>query len=85
MREFCDDDDPGFSSFAQLIGLTRSLSLVLSGRQNHSSESTSLMCANADTCITAWCSLLPPDKRKIVRDDGTVDELLFKANMLIHT
>ncbi|KAK2754221.1 hypothetical protein FQN54_007100 [Arachnomyces sp. PD_36] len=85
MREFCDDDDPGFSSFAHLIGLTRSLSLSLVSRQQRSPETINHICANADTSITAWCSLLPPDKRKIVRDDGTVDELLFKANMLIHT
>lgn len=85
MREFCEDDIPGFSSFAHLIGLTRSLSLALSGRQQRNSDATSLLCASADTSITAWCSLLPADKRKIVRDDGTVDELIFKANMLIHT
>jgi hypothetical protein len=85
MREFCDDDDPGFSSFSQLIGLTRSLNLVLAGRGERSFENSSRICAGGDTCITAWCALLPPSKRRIVGDDGTVDELLFKANMLIHT
>lgn len=48
-------------------------------------DSASLVCASAATSITAWCSLLPPDKRKIVRGDGTVDELLFEGNMLIHS
>jgi hypothetical protein len=85
MREFCDDDDIAFSSFAHLIGLTRGLSLALAGHQERNPNVANLVCASADTSITAWCSLLPPDKRKIIRDDGTVDELLFKANMIIHT
>ena len=41
------------------------------------------MCANADASIAAWLSLLSKSKHKLVRDDGTLDELLFKANILV--
>ena len=34
MREFLDEEDRVFSSFAELVGLTRSLDLALAARQN---------------------------------------------------
>lgn len=43
------------------------------------------MCSNADTSVTAWHSLLPNSKRNILRPDGTVDEVIFKAEFIMHT
>lgn len=81
-REFMDDSTD-FSSFAYLIGLARSLDHIIIGIPRTSEENIKAMCANADASIAAWLSLLSKSKRKLFRDDGTVDELLFKANALI--
>ncbi|KAM5490602.1 hypothetical protein MaudMau93_002406 [Microsporum audouinii] len=85
MREFADDEDQGFSSFAHLVGLTRGLDLALSGRRPDNPDPASVVCSRVDTCMRAWCSLIPPKKRCLAREDGTIDEQLFKANMLVHT
>ncbi|KAL3433549.1 hypothetical protein BDV09DRAFT_171662 [Aspergillus tetrazonus] len=85
MREFLDDDERVFSSFAELVGLTRGLDLALAARQSMTIANAPAICANADATVTAWRSLLHPSKKDLVRADGTVDELLFKANMIIQT
>ncbi|KAF2264379.1 hypothetical protein CC78DRAFT_533238 [Lojkania enalia] len=82
MREFSEVE---FSSFAQLIGFTRGINHVLANRRLADIENAKSICANADTMMTAWCSLLPQSKRTLLRTDGSVDELLFKANILMHT
>ncbi|OAG10591.1 uncharacterized protein CC84DRAFT_1184574 [Paraphaeosphaeria sporulosa] len=81
-REFSDME---FSSFAHLIGFSQGLCRVLATRLYNDTESARTTCANADTMMTAWCSLLPASKRRLLRDDGSVDELLFKATILMHT
>jgi hypothetical protein len=78
------DEDLNFTSFAYLIGLIRSLDHTIIGIPRTSEANVKLMCTNADASITAWLSLLCKSKRKIFRDDGTLDELLFKANTLVH-
>jgi hypothetical protein len=85
MREFASDDSPEFSSFAELAGLTRSLDLALVSRQGLGLANSHAMCANLDASVTAWRSLLSPSKKEIARVDGSFDEILFKANMVIHT
>ncbi|KAL4900137.1 hypothetical protein BDW74DRAFT_104479 [Aspergillus multicolor] len=85
MREFLDDNDRIFSSFAEMVGLTRGLDLALSARKGMTIANAPNICANADATVTAWRSLLPPSKKDLVKEDGTVDELLFKANMIIST
>ncbi|KAL3488381.1 hypothetical protein BJX62DRAFT_212023 [Aspergillus germanicus] len=85
MREFLDDEDRVFSSYAEFVGLTRSLDLALAARKNMTIATAPAVCANTDATVTAWRSLLPPSKRDLVRKDGTFDELLFKANIIIHT
>ena len=82
MREFTDTQ---FSSFAQLIGFSISVNRALATRRIDDIENAKATAENADTAMTAWCSLLPASKRRILRDDGSVDELLFKANILMHT
>ncbi|EON62361.1 hypothetical protein W97_01583 [Coniosporium apollinis CBS 100218] len=82
-REFALDDDTDFSSFAYLIGLARSLDHTIIGIPRNSEENVHAICTNADASVAAWLSLLSKSKRKFFRDDRTLDELLFKANMLI--
>lgn len=74
-----------FSSFAHLIGLIQGLNRAMLTRRMGDIENAKVVANNADTAMTAWCSLLPASKRRILRDDGSVDELLFKANILMHT
>ncbi|KAL2871659.1 uncharacterized protein BJX67DRAFT_342759 [Aspergillus lucknowensis] len=85
MREFLDDEERVFSSFSEFVGLTRSLDLALRARQNMTIANAPAVCANTDASVTAWRSLLPPSKKALVREDGSFDELLFKANIIIHT
>ncbi|KAF2728467.1 hypothetical protein EJ04DRAFT_581323 [Polyplosphaeria fusca] len=82
VREFSDDE---FSSFAQLVGFTRGVNRVLIHGRSGDVEQAMVICAQADTMMTAWCNLLPKSKKSLLRDDGSVDELLFKANILMHT
>ncbi|KAF1951750.1 hypothetical protein CC80DRAFT_423925 [Byssothecium circinans] len=82
IREFSNID---FSSFAHLIGFTQGISRILATRRIEDLENTKDICANADTMMTAWCALLPVSKKRILRDDGSVDELVFKAMILMHT
>ncbi|KAH7402871.1 hypothetical protein BKA66DRAFT_449670 [Pyrenochaeta sp. MPI-SDFR-AT-0127] len=82
VREFSDVE---FSSFAQFVGFTHGVNRVLATRRIGDIENAKVIAENADTMMTAWCSLLPASKRRILRDDGSVDEHLFKANILMHT
>lgn len=81
-REFAIDHT-GFSSFAYLVGLVRSLDHIIIGIPRDCEENVKVMCTNADASIAAWLSLLSKSKHKLFRDDGTLDELLFKANILV--
>ncbi|KAL2819561.1 hypothetical protein BDW59DRAFT_151348 [Aspergillus cavernicola] len=85
MREFLDDDVRVFSSFAELVGLTKGLDLALSARKGMDVANAPAICANADATVTAWRSLLPPSKKDLLQRDGSVDELMFKSHMLIQT
>lgn len=61
----------------------RSLDNIIRGAPRNSEENIKTLCANVDAGIEAWRSLLPKHKRKLVHEDGTPDEALFKAHMLI--
>ncbi|KAF2003847.1 hypothetical protein P154DRAFT_72807 [Amniculicola lignicola CBS 123094] len=82
VREFSNAE---FSSFAHFIGFTFGINRALATRRYNDIENAKIAVANADTMMGAWCSLLPTSKRRILRDDGTIDELLFKANILMNT
>lgn len=82
MREFLPQDDPGFSSFAHMIGILRAIDLVLS--ENLSLEQNrGRICAEIDIGLSAWQALLPPAKRKHLQTGQTVDVHLFAAHMMI--
>lgn len=85
MREFLPSDDAAFSSFAELIGLTRGLCLALFGISLEQAKQHASICASADTSTNAWNSLLPPTKQCLVRLDGSLDEMMFKAQFIRHT
>ncbi|KAH8176625.1 fungal zn(2)-Cys(6) binuclear cluster domain-containing protein [Sarocladium implicatum] len=82
MREFLPADDPGFSSYAQVIGVLRAIDLVIT---EHApiNENRAEICAQIDVGISAWQSLLPPAKRRLLLDGQGLDIHLFAAQMTI--
>ncbi|KAH1563921.1 hypothetical protein KXW50_004334 [Aspergillus fumigatus] len=84
MREFSGDERE-FSSFAEMVGLTRSLDLALAARKDLDLKIITTVCANVDAIHVSWTSLLPASKRTVFRPDGSLDETLFKAHAIIHT
>jgi hypothetical protein len=84
MREFAGDERE-FSSFAEMVGLTRSLDLALAARKDLDMKNITTVCANVDAIHVSWTSLLPASKRTVFRPDGSLDEILFKAHAIIHT
>ncbi|KAL8743431.1 MAG: hypothetical protein Q9190_004216 [Brigantiaea leucoxantha] len=85
MREFLENDGRDFSSFAHLIGLIHSLDVVLANGHHFDSESTAVRAVNLDASVMGWRSLLPRNKERLVQSKDTLDEQLFRANMLINT
>ncbi|KAL7809280.1 hypothetical protein V8C26DRAFT_412156 [Trichoderma gracile] len=83
-RGFDDDDNMSFSSYAYLIDATRILGITLAAGDCANKSAYSLV-KNAEANLMSWDLHLPRSKRDPVRPDGTVDEILFKAHMVIHT
>ncbi|XHG05009.1 hypothetical protein AWENTII_008261 [Aspergillus wentii] len=77
-------DEMEFSSYAELIGLTRGIDMALSSSSSNIQIYNS-MCAKSDTSMAAWHSLLPSSKRSLIRPDGSLDEVMFKAQFIMHT
>ncbi|KUM58026.1 hypothetical protein ACN42_g9151 [Penicillium freii] len=84
-REFLGEDETDFSSYAELIGLTRGIDQALSPGNNADYRIYTTLAASADTSVRAWCSLLSPEKRQLIRPDGSFDEVMFKAFFIMHT
>ena len=82
-REFLDNDLI-FSSFAHLIGLSRGMDKIFSIRSQAESSPFELG-GNADTYLTGWASLLPKCKREAMTNEGSVDELMLKAMLIMYT
>ncbi|KAI5465075.1 hypothetical protein BGZ63DRAFT_440538 [Mariannaea sp. PMI_226] len=82
-REFASDEEADFSSYAYLIGLLKSFDRTIFGIPRDSEANVRSICSNTDASNAAWMSLLPKRKRKLFREDGKVDELLFKASTLL--
>lgn len=77
------DECEEFSSFGQLVGLTRALDVAMAPFSNSDSDTVASICANVDATFTAWSSLLPASKKVLQRRDGSFDEILFIANAVI--
>lgn len=84
-REFLDEDKTQFSSYAELIGLTLGIDRALAPGNSTDHHLYSKMAASSDTSVLGWFSLLSPEKRQLVRPDGSFDEVMFKALFIMHT
>ncbi|KAF5724637.1 C6 transcription factor [Fusarium mundagurra] len=83
-REF-DSEDVVFSSFAYLIGATRCAAQVICMSPKRATrEDSEAIIQSADSAFDAWLLLLPKDKKPVLKADGTIDELMFQAHLLIH-
>ncbi|KAI1118340.1 hypothetical protein F5Y14DRAFT_400056 [Nemania sp. NC0429] len=83
-REF-GPENQSFSSFAYLIGATRSIALVLSaGAPDASNWLSPRTIAEVDAIIDGWFLLLPKSKREVLKENNVVDELMFQAQMAVH-
>lgn len=83
-REFLDDDLT-FSSFAHLIGLSRGIDKIIFGRSEADESLMSELSDNADTFLVGWASLLPKCKRGAITKEGSVDDLILQAVLIMHT
>lgn len=78
-----EEDERIFSSFSQRIEAIRILRRVLSlGRvgEANSEDRVDLI----DASISSWLLFLPKNRSEVIRRDGSVDEMLFQAYMIIH-
>ncbi|KAI0532147.1 hypothetical protein GGR58DRAFT_491299 [Xylaria digitata] len=83
-REFAPENQL-FSSFAYLIGATRSIALALSaGSPDASNWLSPKTIAEVDAIIDGWFLLLPKSKREVLKEGNVVDELMFQAQMAVH-
>ncbi|KAI1435412.1 hypothetical protein GGR50DRAFT_687008 [Xylaria sp. CBS 124048] len=84
LREFASENQV-FSSFAYLIGATRSIALALSAMSPDSSNWLSpKTIAEIDAIIDSWFLLLPVCKKEVFKEGSVVDELMFQAHMAVH-
>ena len=81
-RAFVDD---GFewSSSAYKVEAMRIMSAVMAlGNDHFTTEEDAV--ESIDASISGFLHSLPPTKRQVVEENGTVDEVLFGAHMIIH-
>ena len=76
------DEEPDFSSYTYRIEAVRILGRVVTiasiGEGEHDAVEA------IDARIASWLHLLPESKSELVRSDGTVDEMMFQATMIIN-
>ncbi|PKS08759.1 hypothetical protein jhhlp_004812 [Lomentospora prolificans] len=78
-----EDEDEAFTSFTYLIDVARILGTALAAGDIAGGTPSSLA-KNAEANIMSWELHLPSDKRDPVRSNGTVDEVLFRAHLMIN-
>lgn len=78
------EDEIVFSSLAYLIDTARILGMMLA-TLDPSADSIGSLVKNTEANILSWELHLPHSKRDPVGKDGTVDEIMFQALMLINT
>ncbi|UNI13301.1 hypothetical protein JDV02_000059 [Purpureocillium takamizusanense] len=79
-----DEVDVPFSSFTYLIDAARILGTTLAAGDVMGGSPVALV-KNAEANIMSWDLHLPQSKRDPVRPNGSVDEVLFRAHMVINT
>lgn len=84
MREFCTEGRE-YSSFAHLVGLYRGTMQALAATSYDMTSTPSLDVVEAvDAASDGWLRLLPESKRRVMFDDGDMDELVFFSLMALH-
>ncbi|KMU90387.1 hypothetical protein CIHG_08197 [Coccidioides immitis H538.4] len=82
-RVFADDDED-FSSFCYAVEAGRILKRTLDLGYAIDDYQLADQVESIDASIGSWFHHLPNSKRNILGPDGTVDQLLFRAHMIIN-
>ncbi|KAL5380780.1 hypothetical protein DPSP01_007581 [Paraphaeosphaeria sporulosa] len=80
MREF-DDVEVVYSSLAYLADISRITRYIMKSFMETGVFNAAFV-ATVDAKIAIWHSLLPASKRDPMRQDGTVDEVMFLAHLM---
>lgn len=76
------DDEMDFSSFSYRIEAVRILGRVVTLQDAHEGQQD--MVEAIDARIASWFHHLPESKSELMRPDGSVDEMMFQATMIIN-
>ncbi|KAL1999814.1 hypothetical protein VTN02DRAFT_3954 [Thermoascus thermophilus] len=83
-RVFADDEVDFFSSFAYRIEAVRILGRVVTLQGAREGQQQQDLVEAIDARIASWFHHLPESKAELLRPDGSVDEMMFQATMIIN-
>jgi hypothetical protein len=79
---FFAEEEPGFSSYAYRIDAVRILNCALKIREMAGSHEN--LIEAIDARVASWFLNLPSSKAKLLRQDGSVNEIMFQACMIVN-
>lgn len=82
-RVFADEDIP-FSSYSYRIDAVRILGRVVKLSNSNSGQQHQEEIESVDARIASWFHHIPDSKMELMRPDGTMDEMMFQARMIIN-
>lgn len=78
------EEDITFSSFSYRIEAVRILGRVVSLSESASGQQQQEEVESVDARIASWFHHIPDSKMELMRPDGTMDEMMFQARMVIN-
>ncbi|KAJ5557308.1 hypothetical protein N7494_001223 [Penicillium frequentans] len=81
-NRFFDDDERDFSSYAYRIEAVRVLGEVVATQDMEKGQQERVEAIDAR--IASWFHHLPDSKAELIRPDGSIDEIMFQATMIIN-
>ncbi|EEA21474.1 hypothetical protein TMatcc_009115 [Talaromyces marneffei ATCC 18224] len=78
------EEDITFSSFSYRIEAVRVLGRVVSLSESASGQQQQEEVESVDARIASWFHHIPDSKMELMRPDGTMDEMMFQARMIIN-
>jgi hypothetical protein len=82
-RVFADEDIP-FSSYSYRVDAVRILGRVVMLSNSNSGQQHQEEIESVDARIASWFHHIPDSKMELMRPDGTTDEMMFQARMIIN-
>lgn len=78
------EEDITFSSFSYRIEAVRILGRVVALAESASGQQQQEEVESVDARIASWFHHIPDSKMELMRPDGTIDEMMFQARMVIN-